>query len=194
MTLRARFLALLFSALAACSGAHAADRAGDVCAKASPSVVPLATVTNTRDLNFYCLDAALDDRANITALRFEKHEMRREPGKPAPVERGIETVAFAPADVGRPAGVVLDGTPGHDAILLQGDIAPGRPRAGLTVRYLYNGLTGEFRQCPVTLERSGAGWRLVNSGNSVISHIVVQTWGLPIVGTVGIQTLHGICG
>jgi hypothetical protein len=62
------------------------------------------------------------------------------------------------------------------------------------VTFLYNGITGESRECSITLDRrQETSWHLMNSRNQDVSLIVVKTWALPIIGTVGIETLQGIC-
>ena len=66
--------------------------------------------------------------------------------------------------------------------------------ASLALSYLYNGITGETRECGVTLNRwQGTSWQRMNSRNQPVSLIVVKTRALPVIGTVGIETRQGIC-
>lgn len=162
------------------------------CPAGSPTVQQLAKIENTRNLNYNCLSVSLDDRANILALRFEKHEFGSNRGSTRmPLPPQIRE--FTPAEIGAGQGVVLDGTPGHDAIKLRGHIVAGATAASLVVSYLHNGLVGEFRECGVSLQRNGPNWRLMNAESRSVPLVVVRTWALPLLGTVGIDTLQGIC-
>jgi len=156
------------------------------CAVASPGMQQLATIENTRDSSYNCLGLSVDSRANIVGIRFERHAI--EAASPSVRE-------FTPAEIGAGQGVVLDGTPGHAAVLLRGPISAGTSFASLVVSYLHNGIAGEFRECTVALQRDEAHrWRLIDAERKPISHILVRTWALPILGTVGIDTLQGACG
>jgi len=192
----------LFAALfAACAligvaSAPAATKPGTAvsrdCPAGSPTVQQLAKIENTRDVNYNCLSVSLDASANILALRFEKHEFGSNRGSTStPLPPQIRE--FTPAEIAADQGVVLDGTPGHDAIKLRGRIVPGAPAASLVVSYLHNGLVGEFRECGVSLERNGPNWLLLNAESRRVPLVVVRTWALPLIGTVGIDTLQGIC-
>ena len=162
------------------------------CPAGSPTLQPLTKIENTRDFNYNCLSVSLDAGANILALRFEKHEFGSNRGSTrTPLPPQIRE--FTPAEIAADQGVVLDGTPGHDAIKLRGRIVAGAPAASLVVSYLHNGLVGEFRECGVSLERTGQNWRLLNAESRRVPLVIVRTWALPLIGTVGIDTLQGIC-
>lgn len=149
----------------------------------------LATISNTRDHEVDCLGLSLDRNAEIKAITFAKHLAPRA-GSP----EASDSASFARAAVASERGAVLDGTPGHDAVILQGRIEAGDVPSVLVVRYLHNGITGEFRQCEVRLQRDAhAVWHLTDAWNQPVSRIVVKTWALPIIGTAGIDTLQGIC-
>ncbi len=91
-------------------------------------------------------------------------------------------------------GAVLNGIPGHDAIVLRGRFASPATTVRLTFDYLYNGITNEYRSCDVTLNRTpNVGWRLMNRFNQVISHIAIRTRKIPLVGHFGISELQGAC-
>ena len=179
-------LLLVLAGTLAIAPARAREAAGGACERASPELQPLAKVVNTRDLTYHCLGVSVDARAEITAIRFETH---------APAEAGIARVrSFTPDEIARTQGVVLDGTPGHDAVILQGDIIPGQPRTTLQLKFLHNGITGEFYQCAVTLDRTaGTPWRLANARPGTFPVVVVRTWAVPLFGTIGIDTVEGIC-
>jgi hypothetical protein len=165
---------------------------GNDCPVVSPSVQQLAKIENTRDFSYNCLSVSIDASANILAVRFEKHDFGSTRGStrtPLP----LQIREFTPAEIATDQGVVLDGTPGHDAIKLRGRIVAGAAAAALVVSYLYNGIAGEFRECGVALQRNGLNWRLVNAENRKVPLVVVRTWALPLIGTVGIDTLQGIC-
>lgn len=158
------------------------------CHFAGPSVELLATVVNTRDTEVHCLGLDVDADRNITDLRIESHKR----GDDAQGDTRLKR--FSLAAIGTDYGAVLDGRPGHDALILQGRIARGASQAKLVIRYLYNGITGEFRSCTVRLDKNADGeWMLLNARDRVVSRIVVKTWKIPIVGTVGIDTLEGAC-
>jgi hypothetical protein len=91
-------------------------------------------------------------------------------------------------------GTISRGAPGHDAVILQGDIVPGHPSTTLHLKFLHNGIIGEFYQCEVTLDRAqGAPWHLANARPEAFPVVVVRTWAVPLFGTVGIDTVEGIC-
>ncbi len=187
----ASLLAVMASAMVLFSAGRAP---ADSRAEPAASEQQLAKIVNTRDDNVHLLSVKVDGKADITGIRFETSKTRRDPADRGAVAPDIRIREFSPAAIASRRGVVLDGTPGHDAIILQGVIAPGAATTSLAISYLYNGITGETRVCRVSLDRGrGTSWRLINSRNQPVSLIVVKTWALPIIGTVGIETLQGIC-
>jgi len=179
--------------LAAASHAEAPRAAGmaEDCASRSAAVQPLAKILNTRDASFDCLGLSVDARAEITGIRFEKHAAGAGL-RPAPALADVRE--FAPAEVASARGAVLDGTPGHDAVLLHGEIDTGRATVPLTVTFLHNGLTGEYRACAASLDRGADGaWHLSDARHRRIAQVVVETWRLPVIGVVGIDQLRGLC-
>ncbi len=180
----ALLLLILVAALQA-APAHARATTEGACEAASPQLQPLAKVVNTRDTTYHCLGVSIDARAEITAIRFETH---------AAAEAVASVRSFTPDEIARTQGVVLDGTPGHDAVILQGDIVPGQPTTTLHLKFLHNGITGEFAQCTVTIDRAeGAPWRLAHARADAFPVVVVRTWAVPLLGTIGIDTVEGIC-
>jgi hypothetical protein len=163
----------------------------NACSAAAESIKPLAEIRNTRDPNFDCLGLAVG-HGSIRALHIEAHRFSTEGGRDQ-VEQ-VKTIEFAPADIERDAGVVLDGIPGHDAIILRGKFSANHRYAELETSFLYNGLTGEYHRCAVKIDGSGeSNWRLVDAANKPIEQIVIRTWQLPLLGIVGIETLDGVC-
>ena len=175
------------------AGARSEAIAGKDCSAVSGRVQQLAKIENTRNSSYHCLGIRMDDNANIVGVRFEKYDVVGNGGEQE--ERPPLAIReFTPAEIGTARGVVLDGTPQQEAVRLRGMITAGAAIAPLVVSYLHNGIVGEFRECNVTLEKDGAHrWRLVNAEHSAVSRIVVQTWTMPVLGTVGIETLQGIC-
>jgi hypothetical protein len=180
------------SALAAPAPVHAGappDRA--ICQTPSPSMQQLAEILNTRDSNIQCLGVTLDG-ASIKALRVETH--RFVPVGDAAISDHVKVAEFSVAQIESPRGAVLDGAPGHDAVILQGHVSSDEGNVDLVTSYLYNGLTGEYRSCTMRLGRDrAAAWRLVNRFNEIVSRIVVRTRSLPALGVIGIADLEGIC-
>jgi len=190
------FLVLLFGWI----GIHSASAntlnpaMSNDCSSSSGQVQHLAKVVNTRDDNYHCLGVSVDAEANISGIRFETHDVIADRANPTPDLREVRVRDFSLAEISSQHGAVLDGVPGHDAVVLQGDIPPEAAAASLAVRFLYNGITGESRECSITLNRGlKQNWRLTNSHRQKVSLIVVKTWALPVIGTVGIETLQGIC-
>jgi hypothetical protein len=148
------------------------------------AVQPLATIVNTYDRNYQCLGVLVDAGANVTAIRFESHRFD-----------GHDTNReFSPAEVASDRGAVLDGRPGHDAVILRGRIAGRTTSAALSLEFLRNGLTGDYRHCEFSLERDEYNrWHLFDARGRQESLIVVQTWSLPLFGTIGIDDVRGIC-
>lgn len=149
-------------------------------------VHPLTIIRNTRDHDFSCLALTVDSSATPLAVRFEVHRQ-------SPPTR-MEIKEFTRDLIASSQGAVLDGRPGHDAVILQGSLPMATADAHLLVRYLYNGITGEWRQCGVTLRLGREGyWHLENGLRQQVPEVLVRTWSLPVIGTAGIQTLEGIC-
>ena len=161
---------------------------GAVC-RSSEQVQFLAKISNTRDNAVQCLGVKLDGNS-LAALRVETH--RPVTGSDATISDHVKVSEFPVAQIESQQGAVLDGAQGHNAVILQGH--PSGRNVELVTSYLYNGLTGEYRSCRVTLHRSGdAAWRLVNENNETVSRIVVRTHRVPVLGTIGIANLDGAC-
>jgi hypothetical protein len=164
---------------------------GEACAGISAPLQRLATILNTRDKSFDCLSLNLDEKANIVGVRFEIHDVDDAGTQSA---RSVRIREFTAAQLAADRGAVLDGRPGHDALLLRMDIGAGKADIPLVVTYLYNGVTGEYRTCNGSLSRALDGnWHLVNGQGHDVSVLVVKTWGVPVVGTIGIESVQGIC-
>jgi hypothetical protein len=176
------------------AAAMGAATMGNDCSKSAGRVQQLAKIVNTRDRNYHCLGVSVDAEANISGIRFETHDAARDQANPQLGSRDVHVRDFSLAEIASPHGAVLDGVPGHDAVILQGQIPPAATAASLAVTFLYNGITGESRACSITLDRRPERrWHLTNSRNQDVSLVVVKTWALPVIGTVGIETLQGIC-
>jgi hypothetical protein len=154
-----------------------------------PHVRQLSRVVNSRDRNFECLGITVADGA-IVAVRFERHDAKIEPHA-----SDIGSTEYPTALIESPNGAVLDGTPGHDAIILRGRFR--RPSTGgeFVIRYLYNGITNEWRQCVVSIHRSPADeWHLFDALHRTVSIVTVKMMRtVPFLGAVGIATLAGAC-
>lgn len=187
--LRSLYLAMAATTLALTASALPARSEADSCRGGERRVQLLATILNTRNRNYDCLGVSLDGRADIIGLRFEAHDVEGASGAGP-----VRVREFALRELASERGAVLDGVPGHDAVILRGEIAAGANTAALVVRFLHNGFTGEFRDCRVVLARDrDASWHLLDAANRPVPLVVVKTWELPLVGTVGIETLEGAC-
>jgi hypothetical protein len=154
------------------------------CRGTTGAVQPLAMVRNSYDRDYECLGVRVDASANLVAIRFERH----------PSDGRDTNREFSPAEVASDRGAVLDGRPGHDALILRGRIAARTSSAALTLEFLRNGLTDEYRQCGFSLERDAYNrWHLLDARGRSQSLIVVETWSLPLIGTLGIDDVRGIC-
>lgn len=161
------------------------------CSNSTGSYYHLATIDNALDGSFQCLGLAMQ-RGTVVALRLETHRV-------LPSDRGatamdVSTEQFPLAVVESSHGAVLDGVPGHDAIILRGYFPKSPEKVELTTSFLYNGFTNEYRSCPITLDREpNGGWRLLNRFNQIVSHIAVRTRQMPVIGAFGIADLEGVC-
>jgi hypothetical protein len=164
-------------------------RSDETCTQSTESIRLLAMIDSTHEDKFQCLGLYLEGDT-VKGIRLETHSFasaHRDPGS-----EQVEITEFAVAVVESSRGAVLDGVPGHDAIILQGHLSTAPVTAKLV--YLYNGITNEYRSCPITIDRGpDAGWRLVNRFNQTVSHIVVRTRRIPLVGPFGIAELEGAC-
>jgi hypothetical protein len=165
------------------AGASGSMMAAD-CRGTAGAVQPLAMVRNTYNRNYQCLGVRVDAWAFVMAIRFESH---RSGG-------GNTDHEFSLAEVASDRGAVLDGRRGHDAVILRGRIPARTTWAALTLEFLHNGLTDEYRDCSFSLERDEYNrWHLLDARGRSQSLIVVETWSLPLIGTIGIHDVRGIC-
>ncbi len=189
------FLLPIFCVLTAAASPALAQPAqqvpsGAVCTN-TEKVQLLAKILNTRDSDVQCLGIKLDGNA-IEALRIETHRLVA--ASDATISDHIKVKDFSVAQIESQQGAVLDGAQGHKAVILQGRASPSGGNVELVTSYLYNGLTGEYRSCRVTLDHSGdAAWHLVNQYNETVSRIVIRTRSVPLLGTIGIANLDGAC-
>ena len=179
----------------AASGAGAlADVPGQqsgICTSSSPSIKQLATIDNSSDGTFQCLGLSMTGDS-VKGIRLETHHFVST-GRHTESEQ-VKIEEFPMAVVESLHGAVLDGVPGHDAIILQGHFSTPSGKATLVTSYLYNGFTSEYRSCQMTLVRApDASWRLTDRFDQTVSHIVVRTRDMPLIGAFGIANLDGAC-
>jgi hypothetical protein len=167
------------------------DLSSEICANSSASIQHLAIIEKPGEGQFQCLAVELDgDR--VSALRLETHKIAARDGQAEAAT--VEVAEFPVSVVESRRGAVLDGIPGHDAIILQGNFSTPSDRTELIASYLYNGFTGEYRSCSIALDRTpDAGWRLVNGLDQTVSRIVVRTRDMFVIGPFGIANLDGAC-
>jgi hypothetical protein len=169
----------------------APPRQTETCGNSTNSIQQLATIDNARDGNFQCLGLSLE-AGSVKAIRLETHGSASDGQRVD--QKQVKIDEFALAVVESSHGAVLDGVPGHDAIILQGQFSRPPRRAALVISYLYNGFTSEYRSCPITLDQApDAGWALVNRFDQIVWHIVIRTRRIPVIGMFGIATLEGAC-
>jgi hypothetical protein len=161
------------------------------CSTSGNSVYPLVTIDNAGDGSFQCLGLSLD-RGAVAGLRLETHHVAASGRQAAAM--GVSINEFPLSVVESSQGAVLDGVPGHDAIVLRGHFPGSSGKVVLVASYLYNGFTDEYRSCLITLNREpNGGWRLLNRFNQTVSHIAVRTREMPLIGAFGIADLEGAC-
>ena len=181
-------------AVAAAGPAETPSRSGqqhESCSYSGGSVYHLVTIDTARDGNFQCLGLAVD-HGMVVAIRLETHHAPASGRQSAGTDVRAEEFPLAVIDSSH--GAVLDGVPGHDAIILRGHIPKTPEKVELVTSYLYNGFTNEYRSCPITLAREpNGGWRLLNRFNQPVSHIAVRTRQMPVIGAFGIADLEGVC-
>ncbi len=162
-----------------------------VCTTSTHSIKQLALIDSTSEGGFQCLGVDVEGGA-VKAIRLERHNYTSGAGQPGSEQ--VKVLEFPASTVDSGSGAVIDGIPGHDAIVLRGRLSTSPGRAELVLSYLFNGLTGEFHSCPVTLDSTPrTGWRLINRYDQTISRIVVKIRRVPLFGTVGIENLEGAC-
>jgi hypothetical protein len=157
------------------------------CARSTDTVKQLAVIENSAEGTFQCLGLSLEG-GTVRAIRLETHSYTSPPGHPDAGAwssriflRSRQPVRFWTAF--RPR-----------AYHLQGNLSTPFRKKRLVTSYLYNGFTGEYRSCEIALDRvPDAGWRLVNRFDQTISHIVVKTRQMPLIGDFGIASLDGAC-
>jgi hypothetical protein len=186
-------LALTLLVVASETGSPAAEprRPDHACTSFTTSTKQLAMIDSTGDDSFQCLGLSLEGDT-VKAIRLETHGIASA-GQHTDLQQ-IEIVEFPKAVMESKRGAVLDGAPGHDAIVLRGHFPTAPGNMPLMISYLYNGVTGEYRSCQLTLGwASETGWRLTNGFDRIVSHIDIITRSVPIVGIIGIASLEGAC-
>lgn len=186
-------LALALVILASETGSRAAElsRTRHACTSFTTSTKQLAMIDSTGDDSFQCLGLSLDGNT-VTAIRLETHGVASA-GQHTDLQP-IEIAEFPEAVMESRRGAVLDGRPGHDAIVLRGHFPTAAGNVELVISYLYNGITDEYRSCKLTLRwASDSGWRLTNGFDQMVSHIDIVTRKIPVVGIIGIANLEGAC-
>jgi hypothetical protein len=164
---------------------HAPARPDLTCSRSTSSTRQLAMIDSTSQGGFQCLGVSLEGHT-VKAIRLEAHRF-------AALQQ-VKVTEFPPTTVESNHGAVLDGIPGHDAIILHGNFSTPSGKPELELSFLYNGITGEYHTCQLSIDRtSETGWRLVNSLDQPVSHIVVRIRQLPVIGIVGIADLEGAC-
>ena|SRR5271165_2910559 len=173
---------------------HPGDMSGlplQACSNSTRSIRQLAMIDHTSEGGFQCLGVSVEGDT-VKAIRLERHSFVSEGGRTD--GELIRVVEFPATIVDSPQGAVIDGVPGHDAIVLHGRFSAPAGKGELVLSYLYNGLTGEYHNCRIALDRTAAsGWRLVNRFDQPISLIMVRIRQLPVIGVVGIANLEGAC-
>jgi hypothetical protein len=192
-------LACMAALALACPAARAApptpiatpEQTGQACSESTASTIQLALIEKSGDREFQCLGVSLDGDT-IKAIRLETHNP---PAAGRPTDQvQIKIEEFPQAVIESSHGAVLDGVPGHDAIVLRGHFSTPPGKAELVVSYLFNGFTSDYHSCQLTLAQTPeTGWRLVNRLDQTVSHIVIQTRQIPMFGVYGIAILEGAC-
>jgi len=171
--------------------AAAPGQQSGICTSSSTSIKQFATIDNNRDDTFQCLGLSIEGDT-VKGIRLETHHFVST-GRHTESEQ-VKIEEFPMAVVESLHGAVLDGVPGHDAIILQGHFSTPSGKATLVTSFLYNGFTSEYRSCQMTLARTpDASWRLADRLNRTVSHIVVRTRDMPLIGAFGIANLDGAC-
>jgi hypothetical protein len=188
-------LAFAFSpldpAIAQESSAAVLSRPDHVCANITNSTKQLAMIDSAGDDSFQCLGLSVEG-GTIKAIRLETHGIATT-ARHLDLQQ-IETTEFPKAVLESKRGAVLDGSPGHDAIVLRGHIPTVPGDMEMMISYLYNGITDEYRSCPLTIRwASDTGWRLADSVDQTVFHIGIITRRVPIIGLIGIANLEGAC-
>jgi hypothetical protein len=188
-------LALAFSSVAPAMGqespALALSRPDHVCTNITNSTKQLAMIDSTGDDSFQCLGLSVEG-GTVKAIRLETHGIAS--ASRHMDSQQFETTEFPRAVMESRRGAVLDGRPGHDAIVLRGHFPTIPGNMELVISYLYNGITNEYRSCPLSLRWApDRGWRLANGFGQTVFHIDIITRSVPIVGIIGIANLAGAC-
>jgi hypothetical protein len=187
-------LPAIFPNMAAIAAEHlaaATDPPNQACTRSTRSIRQLAMIDHTSDGGFQCLGVSVEGDT-VKAIRLERHVFASAVGQPAAEQ--IKIVEFPATILDSLRGAVIDGIPGHDAIVLRGHFSAPPDKGEFEISYLYNGLTGEYHRCQIELDRTpNTGWRLVNRLDQTISLIMVKLRQIPVIGTVGIDNLEGAC-
>lgn len=137
------------------------------CSNSTSTIRQLAMIDHTSDGGFQCLGVFVED-GTVKAIRLERHSYTAFRGERSGEEQ-VKVVEFPPTIVDSARGAVIDGIPGHDAIVLHGHFASPADKGELEISYLYNGLTGDTTVAGSRSTACPAKGRGVAGGSSIVS-------------------------
>lgn len=86
------------------------------------------------------------------------------------------------------SGIVMYRTSGRDVVTLNSSNITNHYGGDITINYLYNGLTNNYKNMDIQLEKIDREWKILINGQKIRS-LRLHVNKKPIVGTVGIKSI-----
>ncbi len=139
----------------------------------------LVAMSNDRDTFINDISFVTDNKGVVLNLLY----VTREGGK-VTAQKSFSVLQLSEAD-----GAVLEEERGVKAVSLHGKVNSQTGQSSLFIRFVANGMTGEFKTCAMQAVRNAQGiWQLLNARSlKPITQAKMLTWAL------GFRTIEGIC-
>lgn len=139
----------------------------------------LVEITNDRDRDVSNMALMIDPSAKVSGLYTETESSGDV----------VENNIYPLKELQSSKGVLVEEYDGREVIRMQGKVDESKGKAELKIRYLSNGLWGNYKVCKLAAERDGNGqWQAYNPETGrAVRQVHVVTYAL------GIEKLQGAC-
>ena len=172
-----RFTVLMIFAVGISAIATAADfTSDDDSATLDRASDKLISVYNDRNTGYSDLELVVDGQGVPQGIKWVPHE------KFVAAEKSFTLAQLA-------AGAVLEEQQGIKALTLTGRLDLAAAQGRWALKYIANGLSGEYKSCDMVVKRTPQGdWAVMNATTgAIVQKAKIITWSL------GIKTIEGIC-
>ena len=136
----------------------------------------IVSIYNDRGANYNDLEVVLDASGAVTGAKYVGHG----DGAAAPK-------SFTNSQIS--SGAVLEEQQGVKALILLGKVDSATGQGKWTIKFIANGLSGDYKSCDLKVQRTPQGdWLGINAyTGAALDKAKIITWSM------GIATIQGIC-